>query len=254
MDLYKELAALRCFTHGDMVQITGSESAAQWQIKTYLKKGFIERVRRDLYAVISLETEQPIPSRYQIASRISADSFVSHHSAFEYYGYANQVFYDVYFETEKRVRPFDYDGLNYQPVTWRGCAGVQETNNGVRVTDLERTVIDSIADFPRIGGLEELLRCLVLIPSLDEEKLLLTLENYDRGQLYQKAGYILETYRNDLLLSDVFFEKCMKQISASKTYLFDRNDDFIFHEKWMLYAPKDLKKLVEKGVSDYNAV
>lgn len=254
MDLYKELAALRCFTHGDMVRITGSESAAQWQIKSYLKKGYIERVRRDLYAVISLETEQPIPSRYQIASRIADDSFVSHHSAFEFYGYANQVFYDVYFGTEKKVRPFDYEGLNYQQVVWRGCLGVQETNNGVRVTSLERTVIDSIADFPRIGGLEELLRCLVLIPALDEEKLLQALENYDRGQLYQKAGYILESYKAELLLSETFFEKCMKQISASKTYLFDKQDDFVFHEKWLLYAPKDLKKLVDKGVSDYDAV
>ena len=88
MDIYKDLAALRCFTHSDMLRITGSESAAQWQIKNYLKKGYIERVRRDLYAVISLETDQPIPSRFQIASRASDDACVSHHSAFEFYGYA----------------------------------------------------------------------------------------------------------------------------------------------------------------------
>ena len=254
MDQYKEIAGLRCFTRGDLVQIIGSESAAQRQIKKYLDKGFIERVRRDLYAVISLETEQPIPSRYQIASRISDDSFVSHHSAFEFYGYANQVFYDVYFGTEKRVRPFEYDGLNYQPVVWRSIAGIRETNAGVRVTSLERTVIDSIADFPRIGGLEELLRCLALIPSLDEESLLEALEIYGRGQLYQKAGYIPETYKDELSLSNMFFEECEKQISVSKTYLFDKQGDFVFHKKWMLYAPKDLKKIVDKGVSDYDAV
>ena len=106
MELYKELAVLRCFTHSDMVRVTGSESAAQWQIKNYLKKGYIERVRRDLYVVVSMETEQPIPSRFQIASRVAGDACVSHHSAFEFYGYANQVFYDVYFATEKKVRPF----------------------------------------------------------------------------------------------------------------------------------------------------
>lgn len=254
MNLYKELAAIRCFTHNDMVQITGSESAAQWQIKNYLKKGYIERVRRDLYAVVSMETEQPIPSRFQIASCISADSFVSHHSAFEFYGYANQVFYDVYFATEKKVRSFDYEGLHYQPVIWRGNTGVQKTNNGVRVTSLERTVIDSIADFTRIGGLEELLRCLSLIPALDEKGLLESLEIYGRGQLYQKVGYILESYKGELSLSDAFFEKCVTGSSASKTYLFDRQDDFVFHERWLLYAPKELKKLVDKGVNDYDAV
>lgn len=254
MNLYKDLVALRCFTHSDMVRITGSESAAQWQIMNYLKKGYIERVRRDLYAVISMETEQPIPSRFQIASCISDDACVSHHSAFEFYGYANQVFYDVYFATEKKVRSFDYDGLHYQPVIWRGNAGIREMNNGVRVTSLERTVIDSIADFTRIGGLEELLRCLMLIPSLDEKNLLESLEMYGRGQLYQKAGYILEVYKEELALSEEFFKECMLQSSVSKTYLFDKQDGFVFHEKWLLYAPKELKKLVDKGVNDYDAV
>ena len=254
MDLYKELAALRCFTHSDMVHLTGSESAAIWNIKNYLKKGYIERVRRDLYAVISMETEQPIPNRFQVASHITDDSFVSHHSAFEFYGYANQVFYEVYFSTAKKVRPFDYDGLHYQPVLWRGNDSITETNNGVRVTTLERTVIDSIADFTKIGGLEELLRCLAIIPFLDESKLLEVLEVYGRGQLYQKAGYILEAYKDELSLSDTFFSECMKHSSSSKTYLFDKQDDFVFHRKWLLYAPDDLKKLTDKGISDYDAI
>ena len=61
MERYKELAALRCFTHDDMVQLAGSESSAVWQIKSYLQKGYIERVRRNLYAVISMETGLSVP-------------------------------------------------------------------------------------------------------------------------------------------------------------------------------------------------
>lgn len=57
-----------CFAHNDMVKFTGSESSAVWQIKIS-KKGYIERVRRELYAVISLETEQAIPKWFQIASK-----------------------------------------------------------------------------------------------------------------------------------------------------------------------------------------
>lgn len=254
MELYKELSALRCFTRSDMIQLTGSESSAAWYIKSYLKRGYIERVRHDLYATVSLETEQPIPNRFQIASCISDDSFVSHHSAFEFYGYANQVFYEVYFSTEKRVRSFDYNGLFYLPVLWRGNYSVAEMSNGVRVTSLERTVIDSIADFTKIGGLEELLRCILLIPSLDERKLLEVLESYGREQLYQKVGYILEAYKDELSLSERFFSECVKHASSSKTYLFDKQDDFVFHRKWLLYAPNDLKQIIDKGVNDYDAV
>ena len=248
MDLYKELAHLRCFSYADMVQLIGSEKAADWQIKTYLKKGYIERVRRNLYVVISMETEQPIANRFQIASQVTQDACISHHSAFEYYGYANQVFYEVYFSTHKNVRPFSYDGLQYTPLPNPSTIEILDMNNGVKVTSLERTVIDSIIDMDKIAGLEEFLRCLELIPSLNEEKLLDVLESYRKKQLYQKVGYILEFYKKDLSLSKDFFLKCISCSSSSKTYLSQEIRDNIFHPKWLLYAPKDLKQLINKGV------
>ena len=248
MDLYKELARLRCFSYADMVQLIGSEKAADWQIKTYLKKGYIERVRRNVYVVISMETEQPIANRFQIASQATQDACISHHSAFEYYGYANQVFYEVYFSTCKNVRPFTYDGLQYTPLSNPSAIEILDMNNGVKVTSLERTVIDSIFDMDKIAGLEEILRCLELIPSLNEEKLLDVLEGYSKKQLYQKVGYILEFYKKDLSLSKDFFLKCISCSSSSKTYLTQEIRDNIFHPKWLLYAPKNLKQLINKGV------
>lgn len=74
MNLYKELATLRCVTHNNMVQLTGSESAAIWHIKSYLQKGYIERVRCDLYAVISMETGDGfagVPPDWEYGSRFA---------------------------------------------------------------------------------------------------------------------------------------------------------------------------------------
>ena len=254
MELYKELAALRCFTREDMVRLAGSDNAAHWQIRSYLDKGYIEHIRRDFYAVISLETEQPIPNRFQIASRAADDACVSHHSAFEYYGYANQVFYTVYATTQKHVRPFSYDGVDYRFVASKGSAGVVDSEDGVRVTSIERTVIDCIADFDKCGGLEELLRCLTLVPSLSADKLFVVLEQYGHGKLYQKAGYILEAFKDDLALPDSFFSVCEDRISDSKVYLTAEHEDFMLQKKWKLYAPDDLKVLVNKGVNDYGAI
>lgn len=253
MELYKKLAALRCFTHEDMLRLTGSENAAKWQIENYLRKGYIERIRRNLYAVVSLETGQPIPNRFQIATRASEDACVSHHSAFELYGYGNQVFYDVYLSTASRIRPFSYDGIQYHPVAWRSSVGITEAGSGVRVTSPERTVIDSIADFEKIGGLEELLRCLDLVPVLDAEGLLASLEAYHRSQLYQRVGYILEAFREELSLPESFFEECERNISSSRTYLLTKRDDFVLHRRWRLYAPKNLKAIIDKGVTDHDA-
>lgn len=254
MDLYKKLVTMRCFTRGELAEIIGSDSAADWHIRKFLEKGYIERVRRDLYVVISLETQQPIANRFQIASSVAKDACISHHSAFEYYGYANQVYYQVYVAIKKRIRPFSYDGIDYCPIEYGWSEGIMEMENGVRVTSLERTVIDSIADFEKIGGIEELLRCLVLIPFLSPENLLSILKLYDCGKLYQKTGYILEAFKDDFGIPDSFFDECMKHLSNSKTYFSTVKDDFVFHKKWRLYAPKNLKALIDKGVNDYDAI
>ena len=93
MKHYDKLLELGCFSRGDIATMLGNDETAGSMLREYQKKGYIERVRRDLYTVISLETKQPVLSRYQIGCRIFKDCILSHHSAFEYYGYANQVFY-----------------------------------------------------------------------------------------------------------------------------------------------------------------
>ena len=212
----------------------------------YQKKGYIERVKRDLYVAISLETQQPIANRYVIASHISNDAAVSYHSAFEFYGYSNQVFYETQVTSESRFRDFEYDGVTYRWIAPRITGGITEIN-GTRITTLERTVIDSVNLFEKIGGLEELLRCLALIPALDEAALSACLVEYESGFLYQKTGYILSAFADSLGLSDSFFAMCKSHLPKGKSYLSSESHGFIWHEEWKLYAPKNLMHMIDKG-------
>lgn len=248
MDLYKELAHRRCVTRSDIEHITGSENAAAWHIRSLLQKGYIERVRHDLYAVISLETDQPIANRYQIASATAEDAYVSHHSAFEYHGVANQVYHEVYFSSQKRLRSFSYDGLNYTYIPSHSTVGIVEDPTGVRVTNLERTVIDSIKSIDKITDLEELLRCISLIPYLSPDKLLEVLADYENGKLYQKTGYLLEHFQDELSLPESFFAECEDNSNNSKTYFSKARQGFVYHKRWKLYAPADPKKIMNKGI------
>jgi len=253
MKHYEKLLELGCFSKNDLEQITGSEAAAKWLCREYQKKGYIERVKRDLYVAISLETQQPIANRYVIASHISNDAAVSYHSSFEFYGYSNQVFYETQVTSESRFRDFEYDGVTYRRIAPRITGGITEIN-GTRVTTLERTVIDSVNLFEKIGGLEELLRCLALIPTLDEATLLACLAEYESGFLYQKTGYILSTFAGGLGLSDSFFAMCKSHLPKGKSYLSSESQGFIWHEEWKLYAPKNLMHTIDKGVTDYDAI
>ena len=253
MKHYEKLLELGCFSKKDLEHITGGEAAAKWICREYQKKGYIERVKRDLYVAISLETKQPIASRYVIASHISSDATVSYHSAFEFYGYSNQVFYETQVTSECRFRDFEYDGVTYRCVAPRISGGITEIN-GTRVTTLERTVIDSINLFEKIGGLEELLRCLMLIPMLDETALLTVLAEYRSGFLYQKTGYILSPFANSFGISEGFFDMCKSHLPKGKSYLSSESQGFICHKEWKLYAPKNLMHMIDKGVIDYDTI
>ena len=128
--------------------------------------------------------------------------------------------------------------------------GIVEANNttGVRITDLERTVIDSIRDFNKIGGLEELLNCLEGIHFLDEKKVLRYLEIYNTQGLYQRVGYLLQHYQKEMQLSNDFIDSCKEKIGKSRRYLLnEENRQNIYSSEWKLMIPEGLFEITEQG-------
>lgn len=253
MKHYEKLLKKGCFSRKELIELVGTPAAAKMVIYEYQKKGYIERVKRDFYVVISLETKQPVVSRYQIGSNLFQDACISHHSAFEVFGYGSQVFYECYVATDSRFTDFEYDGVNYHRVERKPDIEIIRQGN-VRVTSIEQTVVDSIRDFEKIAGLEEVLRCLMLVPGLNEKKLLVCLKRNENGFLYQKCGYLFEELKNEFGFSDNFFVECQKHSSKAKRYLIKEARENVFNEKWKLYTPPSLQKLIDKGVSDYNAI
>ncbi|GHU90816.1 hypothetical protein FACS1894202_11250 [Clostridia bacterium] len=244
MKHYEQLVDMGCFSLADVTAITGNQDTARSLLYAYRKRGLIESVRRDLYVAMSFETKQPVPNRYAIAAKTADGAYVSHHSAFEVHGVANQVYYEVYVASEKRFSSFEFDGVSYMRIAPSISEGVVKLPNGVRVTDIERTVLDSIRDFEKIGGLEETLNCIGLIPRLDESKLLAYLSEYGNGYLYQRAGYILRSSDAMFALSDRFFADCQDKIPKSKRYLYQglQAEPHTLDRDWLLFVPENLTK------------
>lgn len=254
MKNYEKVVELGCFSLGELAkELNCCIPTITSLVQKYLKNGYLERVRRDLYVAISVETKQPVLSRYQIGSRLFKDAYLSHHTAFEVYGYANQVFYEVYVATGTRFADFVYNGILYHRTAPKDNTKLNNIN-GVKVASVEQTVVDSICDMEKIGGLEEVIRCILLVPSLNAQKLLEALRNIDNGFLYQKCGYILEGLNDSLHLPDSFFSECEKNISDAKRYLTKDHMDYVWHRKWKLYAPESIKTIIDKGVSEYDTI
>lgn len=250
MKRYESLLELGCFSREKLTEFVGTPGAANMIIYEYQKKGLIEKVKRDYYAVISLETRQPVMSRYQIGALMFDDACVTYHSAFEVFGYGNQVFNECFIATEKRFSDFEYNGVYYHRVERKKELDVI-TQNDIRVTSIEQTVVDSIRDYEKIVGLEEVIRCMLLIPGLNEKKVLKILAQNDNGFLYQKCGYIFEKLQNEFSFSNAFFKECERKSSNARRYLLKNSEGNSYNERWKLYAPLSLIKLVEKG--DYYA-
>jgi predicted transcriptional regulator of viral defense system len=246
---YGELLAMGCFTREEVSMLTGNYNTAGSLLKSYLKKGYIKSVKRNLYVAINLADDQPVASKFRIAGRITPTAYVSHHAAFEYHGCANQVSYEVEVSSLTPFAAFAFNGNTYAYFASRIKDGVITRPNGIRVTDMERTLLDGIHDFEKVMGLEELLRCISLMPTINEDILLTYLAEYGKHILYQKTGYILRHFQREFRLSETFFAECAAHIGKSTRYLTGRENG-VYNKEWQLIVPEKLMRLVSKGVDE----
>ena len=250
MELFLKLLRLGCFSYNDVVKLTGNKKTADSFLRRYKFKGLIVSVKKNLYAAINPETMASAATPFEIASCINQHSYVSHHSAFTYYGMANQVSMQLYVSSPARFNNFEFNGTAYVYVHHNINSGIVSPTPRVRITDLERTILDSIKDFTKIGGLEELLRCLLMVTFVDDAKLLFYLTEYNNQFLYQKTGYILSHYREEMKLSSEFFDECKKKIGQSKRYLYPelkKDKAASYSREWGLCVPTDLLKIIDEG-------
>jgi len=250
VDVLNKLAKYPVFTIDDVKKLTGNEKTAYTQLNRLMKRDWVRKIRKNIYSVVNPTTGQIVATRYQIACAITDTAYISHHSAFEYYGLANQVFYEVYVSSETKFNHFEYDHVTYKYVASRMSEGILEAKNttGVRITDMERTVVDSIRDFNKIGGFEELLNCLEGIQYLDENKLKRYLDIYNTQGLYQRVGYLLDHYRKEIQLSKEFIEYCKSKIGKSTRYLVsETKGNSFYNNEWKLMVPEDLFTITDQG-------
>ena len=66
----------------------------------------------------------------------------------------------------------------------------------VKVTSIERTIVDSIKDSGKYCELEETLNCINMIPYISIKDILKYLEQIDSKMLYKKVGIVLSLFKD----------------------------------------------------------
>ncbi len=245
MKYLAELTKLKVFEYSDVCKIVGNANTAKNVLQDYLQRGYIRRIKYNLYTAVSLESNECVADKFTIASRITPSSFVSHHSAFEFYSYYNQIYHSVNVSSFSKFKNFEFDGNDFALVKTSSDSFVEDIR-GVKVTTIERTIIDSIKDSGKCIDLEETLNCINLIPYIEVDDVLKYLEEINSKMLYKKTGIILSAFKEKLNIPESFFIRC-HQISDSVNGHFDRNTSaHVYNAEWKIYMYKDIDSLINK--------
>lgn len=239
----------RVFDFSFVVDITKSKNLARETLQNYLKKGYIKRVKKNLYVTMSLENGGVIASKFEIASNISKSSYVSHHSAFEYYGYSNQVYNVVVVASIERFRNFVFGYNEYHYKNVDSDNFIEETN-GVRVSTLPKAIVDCIDDIKSYDDMEEVLTNISSLPLINGQEILKYLIFVDKKILFNKVGLILSYYQDNLMINEKLLNefKC-RGIKSVKYFTNENHRLNKYYKDWNLYG-YDLNKLIEENEND----
>ena len=242
MNLYFELLKKPIFCVEDVNVFYNNIESARSAIKRMMKEKMVAKIRNNMYTCISGETGAPVANRFQIASHITPTSYVSHHTAMEYYGITDQVFYDVYVSSETAFREFTFDGYTYRYVASKSLEGVEKPafSGGIAITNIERTIVDCVKDMDKIAGIEEVVQNIESMGRMQEKRMLKYLDLFQNQFLFQKLGYLLSERKEQMGLSDAFFDNCKEKIGKSKRYLTRDQEGGRYDDEWKLVVPEGL--------------
>ena len=244
-----ELHAKKLFNLEDITSLTDNINTGKDLLLNYKKQNLIVQIRRNLYSVTDLATKATVANKFEIGSHISNSAYISYHSALEYHGIAHQVFFTLYISSETRFNDFEFEDMQYLYCKSNISEGIETPpmNSLIRVTNIERTVIDCLDRIDRAGGLEELIHSLSMINYLDEKKLINYLNQYNKVFLFKKAGFILKNFLANMKLSDEFISLCHQIGAPHVKYLTTPTESDTFHKEWNIYAPKNILSYLEQG-------
>ena len=246
LDYLPQLHQKLVFNKDDLTLLTGSKQRTAALLLNYQARGLIVKIRRNLYCVLNLASSAPEASKVQIACAVTPSATVAYHAAMAYHGFAHQPFYEMSVISDTRFTPFEFDAITYRYFRNPIPFGIQtfDYDHSIRVTDLERTIVDCIDRIDLCGGVEELMHCLSSVRYANVEQLLIFLGSYNKIALFKKAGFILSRFAETLHIPKEFFTRCRSKSDQSITRLTTIEPCTTYSREWHLYVPQHIDNFI----------
>ena len=202
----------------------------------HVKAGHLLRLRRALYAVVPRGfTPEDYPvDPYLLAGHLTVDAVLSHHSALQFHGKAYSVHHRFTYFTRNARRPFVFRGQEFvaipfsrvlltQQVELFGVTTERHAGGDVRVTSLERTLVDVLVRPDLGGGWEEVWRSLESVEYFDLEQVTDYTLKLRSATAVAKVGFFLEQHRDALMVEESYLA-CLRKYAPKQPRYLERSN------------------------------
>lgn len=259
MKLQEFFAHHSVFTHAEFAAVLDSEKRHSAKTREsllayHVRTGRLLRIRRGLYAVVPLgvNPETCPVDPYLIAAKMADDAVLAYHTALEFYGRAYSVHEDFLYLTTHLSRPASFRDHRFRSIRFPaklekrrqeqfGVRHEERTGLSIRVTGLERTLVD-LLDRPDLGGgWEEIWRSLETVEFFDLDQIIEYALLLDNATTIAKVGFFLEQHRDELMVDD-FHLRALSERRPQRPHYLTRTTRQSGHlvPNWNLIVPGNI--------------
>jgi predicted transcriptional regulator of viral defense system len=247
------------FTHEEFLSARASRGATARTganlLARYCASGRLVRIRRGLYAVVphGVDPDRFSVDPYLVATKMAPDAVVAYHAALQFHGKAYSLWSRFHYLMHRRARPSIFRGMEFVPAQVPAAVrNLPESGGGVierrhaggvvRVTTLERTLID-VLDAPRkTGGWEEIWRSLEMVEFFDLAAVIDYASKLGSALTAARAGFFLEQHRDELMVEDRHLEQLRPLAPTQPRYFDARRQRGKLVPQWNLIVPQRISE------------
>ncbi|MFQ5705480.1 MAG: transcriptional regulator [Gemmatimonadales bacterium] len=217
----------------------------------HLSAGRLVRIRRGLYATVprGVDASSARVDPYLVATHLTDDAVVAYHAALQFHGRAYSLWRRFHYLTRKRAKPFSFRDLEFLPVQapsavrslphlGGGLTEVRHVGGNVRVTTLERTLVDVLDAPDKAGGWEEIWRSLEMVEFFDLDAVIEYALALRSALTVARVGFFLEQHRESLMVEEKHLERLQEHAPAGPRYLDSSREPGRLDSRWNLVVPE----------------
>lgn len=232
----------------------GNPNTRRSLLTYYCKKGRIIPIRRGLYGTVPVggdPASSPVDP-YLVAAKLTPDAVLAYHCALAFHGKAYSVHTRLHYVSARKSMPLTFQGHEFirapEPPGLRAKGEelfgvIRRNRSGVdlRVTSLERTLVD-VLDRPDLtGSWEEIWRSLESVEFFDLDQVIAYVLLLENATTAAKVGFFLEQHKEVLMVEDVHLEP-LRRLRPRHPHYFVRGkrNDCRWVGEWNLMIPEEI--------------